>query len=299
MGGHEAALAGARRVATRAPGGRRSVGSSSRPPHLLLLDWLIRKDGWADLDEIRTIIAGLRQDQREFEPQLLDATDARSRAYRLVALYHWAKASELVGTYLLQGEPASITPELDQHFESAGEASFLAGDTTFELLLRWLHLAARRIVLGSLWATVRTAGTNASRFIENLTRARGLFELLPPQRTALQQQGLLDTALQAVVVDIPTSAGKTILAEFRILQALNQFSDVDGWVAYVAPTRASRLATDATIEGGSWTGGHRGRATYCSRRRGCPGGCTSFRPRHNVVPCSHGNAGEAGSCYQE
>src|SRR5690606_7894502 len=32
--------------------------------------------------------------------------------------------------------------------------------------------------------------------------------------------------------------GKTMLAQFRILQALNQFAEDDGWVAYVAPTRA-------------------------------------------------------------
>ena len=35
-----------------------------------------------------------------------------------------------------------------------------------------------------------------------------------------------------------TSGGKTLLAQFRILQALNQFDADVGWVAYVAPTRA-------------------------------------------------------------
>src|SRR5215204_2812905 len=49
---------------------------------------------------------------------------------------------------------------------------------------------------------------------------------------------------------LPTSGGKTVLAQFRMLQALNQFADDDGWVAYVAPTRAlvsqitRRLRTD-------------------------------------------------------
>ncbi|WP_419638261.1 DEAD/DEAH box helicase, partial [Thiolapillus sp.] len=44
----------------------------------------------------------------------------------------------------------------------------------------------------------------------------------------------------AIVIDMPTSGGKTLLAQFRILQALNQFDvpDAPGWVAYVAPTRA-------------------------------------------------------------
>ncbi len=37
---------------------------------------------------------------------------------------------------------------------------------------------------------------------------------------------------------MPTSGGKTLLAQFRMLQALNQFDAEHGWVAYVAPTRA-------------------------------------------------------------
>jgi replicative superfamily II helicase len=65
-----------------------------------------------------------------------------------------------------------------------------------------------------------------------------MFELLPPQRAALQEQGLLDQASRAIVVELPTSGGKTVLAEFRIFQALNQFDPDKGWVAYVAPTRA-------------------------------------------------------------
>jgi superfamily II DNA/RNA helicase len=65
-----------------------------------------------------------------------------------------------------------------------------------------------------------------------------MFELLPPQRAALQEQGLLDQAATAVVIDLPTSGGKTLLAQFRILQALNQFAEEGGWVAYVVPTKA-------------------------------------------------------------
>ncbi len=65
-----------------------------------------------------------------------------------------------------------------------------------------------------------------------------MFELLPLQRAALLEQGLLAQAKTAIVVELPTSGGKTLLTEFRILQALNQFDADKGWVAYVAPTRA-------------------------------------------------------------
>ena len=40
------------------------------------------------------------------------------------------------------------------------------------------------------------------------------------------------------MVNLPTSSGKTFIAQFCILQALNQFERERGWVAYIVPTRA-------------------------------------------------------------
>ena len=62
--------------------------------------------------------------------------------------------------------------------------------------------------------------------------------MLPPQRRTLGEEGLLGSGDRSVVVSLPTSSGKTFIAEFRILQALNQFDQENGWVAYLAPTRA-------------------------------------------------------------
>jgi hypothetical protein len=202
---------------------------------------LLRKKDWDDLDGIREIIAGLRSDQTTFESTLLQAEQdsaAQAVALRLIALYHWAKATELVAIYMLQGQPTGITQELDQHFESAREAALASHDPAFNVLLGWLHAGARKMVAGSVWWVAQAVNSRVTRFVTNVTKARGLFELLPPQRIALQEQGLLDQASRAIVVDLPTSGGKTVLAQFRILQALNQFDADGGWVAYVAPTRA-------------------------------------------------------------
>jgi len=69
---------------------------------------LLRKDGWDDLDRIREIIAGLREDQRSQEEARLtngSAVEDRTIALRLIALYHWAKATEILAGYMLQGHP--------------------------------------------------------------------------------------------------------------------------------------------------------------------------------------------------
>lgn len=202
---------------------------------------LFRKSGWHDLNEVTAIVGALRRDQLSFENDLLDdlpEANAPAVAMRLVALYHWAKASEQLATYMLQGEPADVLDELDHHFEAGRSAAAASGDVPLDIILRWLHAAARRMAAGSLWHVARTVRPQAANFVQSVTRSGSLFELLPPQRAAIQEQGLLDVASRAVVVDLPTSGGKTVLAEFRILQALNQFESDSGWVAYVAPTRA-------------------------------------------------------------
>ncbi len=205
---------------------------------------LFRKKRRDDLDRIREIIAGLREDQKQYEKEVLnDSSNAENRAMalRLISLYHWAKATEIQAKYMLQGEPAGVTSLLNKHFESAIEAAAACADSKLEILLRWLHIAGRQMVADSIWWVARGINSRVTRFVQEVTKQQALFELLPPQRAAIAEQGLLDQAATAIVVDMPTSGGKTLLAQFRILQALNQFDQDEsgkGWVAYVAPTKA-------------------------------------------------------------
>ncbi|HSH28147.1 MAG TPA: DEAD/DEAH box helicase, partial [Wenzhouxiangella sp.] len=141
---------------------------------------------------------------------------------------------------MLQGLSQTVFADLDKHFESGIKAATASGDAQHEVILRWLHAAGRIMVTNSLWWGTRTVNSRVSEFVKALTKRehQAMFELLPPQRAALLEQGLLDQAKTAIVIDMPTSGGKTLLAQFRILQALNQFDADKGWVAYVAPTRA-------------------------------------------------------------
>ena len=235
----------------------RDNGQSLRAPSVADTDWdqrllyrlfdcwvrLFRKDGWDDLDQIREIIAGLRNDQKIYEERRLSngskAVD-RAIAFRLAALYHWAKATETLAAYMLQGDTGDPFGILDKHFEAGIKAAAASGDAQHEMTLRWLHATARIMVTNSLWWATRAVNSQTSDFVRYITHRerQPMFELLPPQRVALVEQGLLDQAKTAIVIDIPTSGGKTLLAQFRILQALNQFQAEQGWVVYVTPTRA-------------------------------------------------------------
>lgn len=213
--------------------------------HSLFHCWirLFRHKNWQSVNEINNIVNQLREEQKTSETDFFsDSGDTanRAKALRLISLYHWAKATEIQANYMLRGEPVAIAQLLDKHFESAIKAAIGSTDAQLEILLRWLQVAARQMAESSIWWVARRINSRVTKFVNQVTRVNALFELMPPQKTAVQEQGLLDVAATAVVVDMPTSGGKTLLAQFRILQALNQFSDSEEgcWITYVAPTKA-------------------------------------------------------------
>ncbi len=203
---------------------------------------LFRKNSWKELTNITTAISKLREEQAQYEEDCLGGDsnkENQAKAIRLMSLYHWVKATELLSLYMLQGEPADIKPQLDRHFGLAIRISADGKDAQLEIILRWLHASAVQMINGSIWWIARTINSKATQFIKHLAKqAKPLLELLPPQKIAVKEMGLLDPAKTAVVVDMPTSGGKTLLAQFKILQAINNFGETKGWVAYIAPTKA-------------------------------------------------------------
>jgi hypothetical protein len=210
--------------------------------------WLLvlRKKGWEDLDRAQERVLDLRRDQRKFEEKYLESLGDRARtaAWELIALYHLSKAAEILAVYATQGEVDGrfdIRQQLEAQFDRAlvacGRAELVELETTTRLLAR----TARQLVENSIWTVTRSVDSQVSSFVRNLVSresARPIFEVLPPQRRTLREEGLLGSSYRAVVVNLPTSSGKTFIAQFRILQALNQFEREGGWVAYVVPTRA-------------------------------------------------------------
>ena len=208
---------------------------------------LFRKSGWEDLDAVQQRIARLRSDQHSFEPEFLSRAEEQRNArpaWELVSAYHLAKAAEIVGIYYSQGSVdgyydirEQLEAQFDRAIAAAGQGQLMERETLTRLLAR----TARTLVDSSIWTVTRAVNTRVTKFVESMIsrqRQRPIFEMLPPQRRTLREEGLLGSGHRTVVVSLPTSSGKTLIAEFRILQAVNQFDHEHGWVAYLAPTRA-------------------------------------------------------------
>ena len=208
---------------------------------------LLRKSGWDDLDEVQKRVASIRAQQSNIEPQFLSKAeeqgDARP-AWELISAYHLAKAAEILGMYQSQGSVnghydirEQLEAQFDRAIAAAGRGQLMERETFARLLAR----TARTLVDNSIWTVTRSVNSRITAFVESMIsreRQQPIFEMLPPQRRTLREEGLLGSSHRSVVVSLPTSSGKTLIAQFRILQALNQFDHECGWVAYLAPTRA-------------------------------------------------------------
>ena len=206
---------------------------------------LIRKKGWDDRDLVLENILKLRQTQKEYEKIFLEQTKSKQDAYELIVLYHLAAAAEKMANYITSGQVNGnfqIQQILDSHFDKASEICNEIQMIELEPIVRLLIYTSKKLVENSIWTVTRAVNSRVTKFVGTLVdRGRGhkaLFDVLPPQRHTLAEEGLLGSSRRAVVVSLPTSSGKTMIAQFRILQALNQFDSEKGWVVYLAPTRA-------------------------------------------------------------
>jgi replicative superfamily II helicase len=204
--------------------------------------YLVRKRSWDDLTKAVGLIDLLRGEQNEYEKEYLDKINdnyKQSAAIELVSLYHLAKSVELIGTFQSRGEPNDVLDQLGFHFDYAIKYAEISRNIELNLILRILFPTFKQMILNSIWMVAKKVNSRVTKFVEIITRSnKPIIELLYPQRNAILEKELLNPAHKAIVVNLPTSSGKTFIAEFRILQALNQYADRKGWVAYVVPTRA-------------------------------------------------------------
>lgn len=215
---------------------------------------LIKKDSWRDIDQAIQLIDRLRVEQQGFESNFLNELDESGRPFgaaELVSLYHFAKSIEVLGQYLIEGRPLEPETQLHYHLNLSREFAEKSGNISLGLLYQFFEGLAVKMVRNTIWYTTRGVNNWVTHFNQFITRRedKGVFELLYPQRESIIEGQLFNPAHRAIVVNLPTSSGKTMIAEYRILQALNQFRRNEapgGWVAYVVPTKA--LANQVFIQ---------------------------------------------------
>lgn len=204
---------------------------------------LVKKDSWQEIDEAVQLINQLREEQEQFEANFLESINDESRPFgaaELVSLYYFAKSIDILAQYLLEGRPLAPEEQIHYHLNKSRDFAQESGNISLEMLLQFFEAFAVKMVRNTLWYTTRGVNNWITEFNKFITKkdTKAVFELLYPQRESIIAGELLNPAHRAIVVNLPTSSGKTMIAEYRILQALNQFKVQGGWIAYVVPTKS-------------------------------------------------------------
>lgn len=201
--------------------------------------FLSRKGGgWGDVQKAVAEVHLLRELQALRESSYLSGEDGSEKVGPVVVGYNLARIVDLVGQYAIEGGPSDALVQVDRHTSNITKILAMQSDAELDHAADLLRLGAGESIRSSIWFTTRRLGRRIRDFVDVLTaeaREHPVLDLWPSQQRALGSQ-LLDPAKRAIVVEMPTSAGKTLIAEFATIQSLAL--NPESRVAYVVPTRA-------------------------------------------------------------
>lgn len=211
---------------------------------------LIRQEQHSDVYTAGSVLRDLANLQREIEPAWLESRTHQQRdAFKLLGFYHLAEAILRTSEFLLAGSVVAngkivhdFSAELRRQLVRSEELLRLSSDQETALWLTAIGITLVSLRESSIWVQARGISERIDNLIDELTssaREQPILSLLPSQQEALRQ-ALLDRSRMAVVLQMPTSSGKTLLAEFSIVQTFDAYRDRSR-VVYLVPTRA--LAT--------------------------------------------------------
>jgi hypothetical protein len=206
-----------------------------------------RQSGRDDVKNASLRIEELRDLQKTVEANWIkENSQCELSALSLLSLYHSAQATIVLTDYILEGtyinklgKPLNVGNELATLLRKSQEYADLTSDPELTTWTRAVSVFIDRLRSDSIWAN----GYNINQKIDSLVqsaskRDNAILSMLPSQQEALARN-LLDAQREAVVLQMPTSSGKTLMAELAILHTLSSYAGAR--VVYVTPTRA--LAT--------------------------------------------------------
>lgn len=220
---------------------------------------LIQITRQADRDDMvrsSLLLTDLSAIQKSTEAEWLEhQANPRRDSARLLGTYHLAQAIIRTSEFILKGsvtrngaEVGDFAAELHRLLIKAEEFLTLSGSLDEVFALQACAVILLNLRSESIWVSGRNISDRIDQLLTELVaqgREQPVFSLLPSQRDALRQS-LMDRSRIAVVLQMPTSAGKTLLAEFAIAQTFDAYRNA-ARCAYIVPTRALATQTRRTL----------------------------------------------------
>ena len=202
-----------------------------------------------DFFVLRNAIFELTQDQSYLDETLAalfleDDSTSDTKIYEITI----AKALNKIILYLVNGNNANIQEAKDSLL-ALKEIAEIKGDPGIWWVIRLLLLISDGIEESSLWNVLsRHFDLDDAQILAYINALiylppRGVHELFITQRKSLQM--VLNSDQKGAVISIPTSSGKTRIAELAILDCINR--DQDAKVLYIAPFRSLAFEVETSL----------------------------------------------------
>ena len=198
---------------------------------------LIRKqNGFSDIERALTVVETLKQEQQVYEEAYLKQFSSAKEiqeAYTLLSLYHLSKAVVETASYLKKGYDYKerLDAVIRQHLDIAKK--LVKSEPRLNSVFQLFEFGMNTMYKNAIWT--QTKFNDKIKLLCKRKAELDILELLPSQREALSDN-LLDVASNVTVLQMPTSAGKTLLAEFNII--VTKALRADAKIVYIVPSRA-------------------------------------------------------------
>lgn len=193
----------------------------------------VRKmNGWKDVDDIDRVGNFINEVSRNISPKDED------EIYYITACFNLEEAVNTYKDYIITGKPANIEKVIIRKIFAARDLFNEIGANDNALISLLILHSLKEMISNSLWSTIDGISQKIDDYLQMILmrdNEKPIFDLWPSQKSAIKQN-LFDTTKSALVVQMPTSAGKSLLAKLYIMQTKSVYTDAK--IAYLVPTRA-------------------------------------------------------------
>jgi hypothetical protein len=143
------------------------------------------------------------------------------------------------------GREGNIENELSVLIGKSEKYAELTSDPELLNFVKTVKITINKLRSDTIWSNTKNINEIIDNFLSSLTQnGRPLYSMLPSQQEALRKN-FLNTQREAVVLQMPTSSGKTLLAELAALNAIASYNEAR--VVYLTPTRALSTQVKRTL----------------------------------------------------
>ncbi len=179
--------------------------------------------------------ANLEKLKQEFASlQKAENIHSEQQLYQIIALSNVVGLCETLQHYLLEGNGSNIEASINHGMSNATRVFAETGNRTWELICSLLRFVLHKHYEISVWTVANRVPFFKDFITQQLERGTFHLSLFPSQKAVLSD---ILASRQSTVMSMPTSTGKTLLAELKILYTRSLYQN-NCLCVYIAPTNA-------------------------------------------------------------